>query len=416
MNMLPQNVGSETNAKLPFSFFFFSLIALIVSQSILVLNGAEFASGNFRIPAIWSAAHLFILGWALMIAMGSMYQLVPVAFLTPIWNEKFGFIQFGVLTVGVSSFAAFLYWSPQNALIPGIITLIGILMFLFQMLMTLKNQNKPNILTAFVGTGLVSLFLTIFLGIGLIISWKTGIFAEQYSAFFKSHLLLGVGGWFTFLIFGFSYKMVPMFSLSHGYSMGLAKYVYMTYLAGILLTISSFFTNEPILLQLGFFLLFVGFSIFSWHISTIIKKRIKKKLDKPFMFALSAIGFGVLIHAMLFISMFSNNAAYLIGPLLFLYIMLWIVLSILGYLYKIVPFLWWTHKYSKDIGKQSVPALKDMLNEKLAVRLLSIYIASCFIVYLGIIFQMGMIATIGLLLLALIIILTAITILLVILK
>ena len=80
------------------------------------------ANGSFRIPAIWSAAHLLILGWALMVAMGAMYQLVPVAFLTKIWNETFGFIQFVVTAVGIVSFAGMLYWSPQKALIPGILT------------------------------------------------------------------------------------------------------------------------------------------------------------------------------------------------------------------------------------------------------------------------------------------------------
>ncbi|MFD2445804.1 hypothetical protein ACFSO7_17740 [Bacillus sp. CGMCC 1.16607] len=414
--MLPQNMGSETNVKLPFSFFFFSMVALLLSQTILVLNTGEFASGNFRTPAIWSAAHLFILGWALMVAMGSMYQLVPVAFLTPIWNEKFGYVQFGVSSVGIISFASFLFWSPQHALIPGVLTVLGIFMFLIQMLMTLRNQARPNILTVFVGTGLLCLFLTIFFGIALIISWKTGLLGAGYQAFFKSHLLLGVGGWFTFLIFGFSYKMVPMFSLSHGYSMGLAKYVYICYVTGIVVTIISFFTNESLLMKLGFFLLFIGFSLFAWHVSMIIKKRIKRKLDKPFMFALSGIGFGVFLHALFFLNLFTQNKTNLIGPLLFLYLMLWIVLSILGYLYKIVPFLWWTHKYSKEIGKKTVPALKDMLNENLAVTLLSILILSCFIIYLGFIIQISAILTIGIVLLALSILSTAISILLVILN
>ena len=59
-----------------------------------------------------------------MTAMGAMYQLVPVAFLTKIWNEKFGFIQFFVTAVGIVSFAGMLYWSPQNAILPGILTFL----------------------------------------------------------------------------------------------------------------------------------------------------------------------------------------------------------------------------------------------------------------------------------------------------
>ena len=47
----------------------------------------------------------------------------------------------------------------------------------------LKKQAKPNILTAFVGSALVCLFLTIFLGITLIYSLQTGFAAEYYQAY-----------------------------------------------------------------------------------------------------------------------------------------------------------------------------------------------------------------------------------------
>ncbi|MEH6995439.1 hypothetical protein V7075_22550, partial [Neobacillus drentensis] len=367
--MLTQSTGNETNIKLPISFIIFSLIALVLSQILVLVNGKMLVNGSFRIPAIWSAAHLLILGWALMVAMGAMYQLVPVAFLTKIWNEKFGFIQFFVTAIGIASFSWMLYVSPQNALLPGILMLLGILMFLFQMFMTLRKQAKPNILTAFVGSALVCLFLTIFLGITLIYSLQTGFASEDYQAIFKSHLLMGVTGWFTLLIFGFSYKMVPMFSLSHGFPMVQARYVYGLYISGLVITLLSFFTSNDILLKAGFFLLLAGFSIFSWHISIIIKKRLKKKLDKPFSFSIVAIGLGNIVHLAAFIALWSEQFSNLISPFVYLYLMQWIVLSITGYLYKIVPFLWWTFKYSKEIGKNAVPSLKDMMNEKIVVPL-----------------------------------------------
>lgn len=381
--MLPQNLGSETNIKLPFSFIFFSLISLVLSQILLLANGQLMTAGNFQIPAIWSAAHLLILGWALMIAMGAMYQLVPVAFLTKIWNETFGFIQFGFTAIGIVSFAGMLYWSPQNAVIPGILTFCGILMFLFQMMMTLRKQEKPTILTAFIGTALLCLFITISMGLTLIYCLSTGTGMEYYQAIFKTHLLMGLTGWFTLLIFGLSYKMVPMFSLSHGYPMIQARYVYGFYISGLAAAVISFFSGNAFLIRLAFFLLLAGFSVFHFHIRIIIKKRMKKKLDKPFSFALAAIGFGNLIHLGAFLLLWTSAFSTFIGPLLYAYLLLWIVLSILGYLYKIVPFLWWTHKYSKEMGKKAVPALKDMLNEKLAVPLFYIFIASVLSVFLA---------------------------------
>ncbi|MDP4083826.1 MAG: hypothetical protein Q8934_04330 [Bacillota bacterium] len=393
--MPPQSLSSETNIKLPFSFIFFSFIALVCSQILLLSNGQFMTSGTFRIPALWSAAHLIILGWALMTAMGAMYQLVPVAFLTKIWNETFGFIQFFVTAIGILTFAGTLYWAPQDAFIPGALTLIGILMFIVQMLMTLRKQAKPNILTAFVGTGLVCLLVTISIGITLIYCLSTGKGTEYYQPLFKTHLLMGITGWFTLLIFGLSYKMVPMFSLSHGFPMVQARYVYGIYISGLIITIISIFSGNDLLLKLGFLLLFIGFTTFSWHVSIIIKKRLKKKLDKPFSFALSAIGFGNLIHFVAFVMLFTNHFSGLIGPLIYTYLFLWIILSILGYLYKIVPFLWWTHKYSQEIGKKAVPSLKQMTNEKVITILLSLFILSVLIVFCALSLKIAILFNIG---------------------
>jgi hypothetical protein len=52
--------------------------------------------------------------------------------------------------------------------------------------------------------------------------------------------------------------------------------------------------------------------------------------------------------------------------LILLYVIGWVIFSILGYLYKIVPFLWWTHKYADQMGKGNVPTLAQMINEKWA--------------------------------------------------
>ncbi|WP_053366911.1 hypothetical protein [Bacillus sp. FJAT-27245] len=379
--MLQQHSGNETSIKLPFAFILSGLAALMLSQIILLMNGSLVSDGVFRIPPIWSSAHLLLLGWALMTAMGAMYQLVPVAFLTPVWSEKFGYIQFAATAMGIGIFSAMLYVNPPKAFLPGVLALAGILMFIFQMYMTLRKQAKPTILTLFVGTGLFCLLTTIVLGI--LMAWfiKTGAGANIYAAVFKSHLLLGLAGWFTLLIFGFSYKMVPMFSLSHGYRMNVAKLVFGIYCLGLAAMIVSFWSGYPSLEGLGLALLAAGFVLFVWHIKHIISKRIKKKRDKPFLFALLGIAFGAAIHLTALVAWVSGSFSHLIGPLIYLYILLWIALSILGYLYKIVPFLWWTHKYSHEIGKTPVPSLKEMVSDKSAVPLFMMLAAGSLIVF-----------------------------------
>ncbi|MGV3267132.1 hypothetical protein [Cytobacillus pseudoceanisediminis] len=392
---------NETNIKLPFLFILFSLLCLIGAMSLILFKGDSIISSQFRVPAIWSAAHLFILGWALMTAMGAMYQLVPVVFLTPIWNERFGFIQFTVTAFGILYFAHSLFHNPESALLPGLITLTGILMFLLQMFMTLRQQAKPNVLTLFVGTALISLLTAILLGILMVFSMKTGFISDYYQAVFKSHILFGTAGWFTLLIFGFSYKMVPMFSLSHGYSMKPAKYVFTVYASGLAAAVLSFFTEKNSLLTIALMILAGGFAFFTWHMLQILQRRVKKKLDYSFRFALLAIPAGLAIHLGAFICSLTGSFESVIGYLAFAYLQLWVALSIMGYLFKIVPFLWWTWRYSKEIGKHSVPSLKDMMNDKASIPVLSALILGILSVTVSIayehlaLFLSGQILTLG---------------------
>ncbi|QOR67538.1 hypothetical protein IM538_05190 [Cytobacillus suaedae] len=364
--MIPQQFGTETNIKLPLSFILYALFAFISSQLIILFSGQFVVNGIFRTPSLWSAAHLLVLGWALMIAMGSMYQLVPVAFLTKIWSERFGFLQFAVSSVGITLLSIALYVFPSLILYGAVLSVIGILMFLFQMFMTMKQQVAKNILTVFVGCALLCLLLTILLGLLLAINMSTSV-GLNHMFLLKSHILLGVTGWFTLLIFGFSYKMVPMFSLAHGFSMDLSKWVLSFYLTGLVITVISFNNASDGLFQFGMLLLTLGFGTFSFHIYKILKTRLKKKLDKPFTFSLIAIGIGLLIHISATLIGFFPEHYAVFGILIYLYIYMWIIFSIAGYLYKIVPFLWWTHRYSKLIGKTNVPTLKDMMNEKASV-------------------------------------------------
>ncbi|MDF2946289.1 MAG: hypothetical protein K0S51_968 [Bacillales bacterium] len=369
--MIPQISSTETNIKLPFSFIIFSLVAFIVSQGLFFFGGDYIVNGAYRVPLLWSSAHLLVLGWMLMLAMGAMYQLVPVVFLTPIWSEKLGFIQFFISSIGIVAFSYTLFYEIEHIAYTASIVIIGILLFIFQMYKTINVQKEKNIMTVLVGSALLCLFLTIILGLLLALS-LTGHATIDHLPVLYTHILLGLVGWFTLLIFGFSYKMLPMFSLAHGFSMGLSTWVTTSYIFGLIVVSMSFFYNSDFILLVGSILLLIGFALFAYHMNQVIKKRLKKVLDKPFIFSIIAIGFGLLIHFGAVIAILFNRKDLFI-VLAYLYLITWVVFSIVGYLYKIVPFLWWTHKYSKLMGKEKVPALKDLMNEPLAIPVFSAF-------------------------------------------
>lgn len=356
---------TETTIKLPLGFILFGLLAFVASQLILLISSSHLVVGAFRTPVILMAAHLLLLGWLLMTVMGAMYQLIPVAFLTKIWSEKLGFFQFILTAFGILTFSILLGSNIQYAWTGAIPLTAGIILFLFQMIMTLAKVKKKTVMAWFVLTALACLLLTI--AAGLWMAWN--FFSPSsipYQFIFHSHLLLGIAGWFSLLIFGFSYKMVPMFSLSHGFANRWAGLSFISYSAGLLTLLFSFANEINFAQTFGFFLLWTGFTLFTLDMQEIIKKRIKKRLDRPFQFSLVAIGNGWIIHglaAIFSLIQVENNKLW--SWMIFLYIFCWIIFSVLGYLFKIVPFLWWTHKYANRVGKEKVPMLKEMVDDKL---------------------------------------------------
>ncbi|AST00341.1 hypothetical protein B9L19_14580 [Geobacillus thermocatenulatus] len=362
-SVFPTRTGTETDVRLPFSFIMFAVLAFAASQLLLLWAVPALSSGAFRLPLVWAAAHLGLLGFALMTAMGAMYQLVPVAFLTPIWSERLGFWQFAVTAVGIVAFAVSLAAAPKRAFLPGLLLLFGIVLFVWQMAMTLRQQETKTVMTLFVATSLLFLLLTGAAGALLAFHFFAATGANHHEAVFGLHVLFGLCGWFTLLIMGFSYKMAPMFSLAHSFSMRPARYVYALYISGIAAAFASLFLRSHAWLAAGAALLMSGFVVFASHIRAILQKRMKKTLDRPFRFSLAAVAIGLALHVAAFAAIVVGSGRWL-GIIVYLFIVGWIVFSIIGYLFKIVPFLWWTHRYSEKVGQQHVPTLKQMMNER----------------------------------------------------
>ncbi|WP_339061924.1 hypothetical protein [Tepidibacillus marianensis] len=111
-------------------------------------------------------------------------------------------------------------------------------------------------------------------------------------------------------------------------------------------------------------LIIVGFLVFAIQIREMMKHKMKSKLDIGFQVAIYAV-YGAAVSLVIALFVFLAFGDKFLIPFAFLFLVGWIGFSILGYLFKIVPFLWWTDKYSEKVGKEPVPMLKDMVDEKM---------------------------------------------------
>jgi len=163
-----------------------------------------------------------------------------------------------------------------------------------------------------------------------------------------------------------------MFSLSHGFSLKPAKWVFAFINAGLLiLTVEYHFPRKTFMLPVGAVLIAVGNLIFLYQVFLIMKSRVRKILDVGLTYTMVSFGMMFIATALSIFLVFEKflEPGYLEKlVLIYGYIILfgYFSLIIVGQMYKIVPFLVWFHKFSAKVGLEPVPMLKDMFNEKMA--------------------------------------------------
>jgi len=360
MNTTPSNMG---DIKSTYRLIKLGLIGFILSVLFSYLGAADLAAGVYRTNHIWVVAHTFILGFLIMIVMGVMYQLVPVALLVPIYSERLGRIQIYIYSSGVFGLIYGLWnMDTLSMVIFGTTAFTGILLFVVNLFLSVRNIVKWNMMSTIIMTAVFYLFMTVLFGLLLVLDFYYIWWPDYRDQILYSHITFGTIGWLTSVIIGFSYKMAPMFSLAHGYTEKYAKWIYVGVQAGIGAIVTGVFGKWNMITGLGFLFILIGYMLFTMQVHQIMKHKMKSVLDLGFRVAIYAV-YGTAIWLILAPFGFLLFGKAFLLPFVYLFIVGWIGFSILGYLYKIVPFLWWTDKYSEKVGKEKVPMLKDMVNE-----------------------------------------------------
>jgi hypothetical protein len=108
----------------------------------------------------------------------------------------------------------------------------------------------------------------------------------------------------------------------------------------------------------GFVLLAAGIGLALYDTYTIFRHRNKRVFDVGVRHFMAGVAF--LLLSLVALALRRYELAGLWFGLGF------VGLVVSGMLYKILPFLVWTHRYAPQVGRTKVPLLKDMLDERAA--------------------------------------------------
>ena len=358
MSPISQDFAPPFKLIAPF-FILGSFFYLISSFYIFSFDVTDISSVHTQVLAF---THLFLLGFVMMIIFGAMAQLVPVVLEVGHFAVELFYSIWPLLLIGcVLMVFGFLY-SP--ALLPygGVIVLISMMIFVMEIFMTIFKVKKLNLVMSSVLISNTFLFFGIILGLLMALSYA-GTIDVDISLLLKGHIYMVVGGYILITIMGLSIVLVPMFTLSHGFSMKpLEISIFMMSLGVISVVLSALF-KVVFLEYIGYALSFSSLGFYFYIIYIIYKTRPRKENDVyaiSLMFSYISMLIAVAMGIAYF--MFGNEVLLLASAWLLFYGFIGFLIT--GHIYKIIPFLVWFEKFSPLVGKQKVPMLADMVPQK----------------------------------------------------
>lgn len=306
--------------------------------------------------------HLFLLGFVMMTIFGAMAQLVPVVLEVGHFGVELFYAIWPLLLIGTLLMVFGFLESP--ALLPygGTVVLIAMMVFVMEIFLTMFKVKKLNIVMSSVLISNTFLFFGIIFGLVMALAYAGTIDAD-IGSLLKAHVYLVVGGYISVTIMGLSVVLIPMFGLSHGFSMKpLEISMGMMSLAVVLIVLSAFIKFD-IIENFGYALAIISQLVYFYHIYIIYKTRARKERD---IYAISLIFsyLSLVVSLLLGIAYFISSHEPLLLAAAWQMFFGFFGFLITGHIYKIIPFLVWFERFSPLVGKQKVPMLSDMVPKK----------------------------------------------------
>ncbi|WP_457749985.1 hypothetical protein [Sulfurimonas sp.] len=341
---------------------FFILGSIFYFLSSVYLFSFDATNISFLHPKTIAFVHLFLLGFIMMVIFGAMAQLVPVVLEVGHFGVELFYAIWPLLLIGTLLMVfGFLY---SSALLPygGVVVLIAMMIFVGEIFLTIFKVKKLTLVMSSLLIANTFLFFGIIFGLLMALSYA-GTISVDISSLLQAHVYSVLGGYIAITIMGLSVVLVPMFTLSHSFSLKpLEISISMMSIAVVLVIIASFFKIQY-LAYLGYISAVIAMLSYFYLIYIIYKTRPRKENDVyaiSLMFSYISMIVSLIIGLLYFVM---QKEEFLLASM-WLFFFGFFAFLITGHMYKIIPFLVWFEKFSPLVGKQKVPMLVDMVPSK----------------------------------------------------
>lgn len=339
-------------------FLFGSLLYLLSIFSLLFLD----SGAGLNDLAIVGWAHLFLLGFVMVIIFGAMAQLVPVVLEVGHFSVDLYYIIFPTLAIGSLLMVVGFWFVPAILPYGGLLVLLSMAIFLFETLMTLKKTDANTLTVQCVRIGNIFLTAAIVIGFFMALAIGAGINVD-ISRFLPIHIVLVLFGYVTITVIGLSMILLPMFGLAHGFDDSDVNRAFKIIVGSILLFSLASLLKFSFIASVSLLGIGIGIILYLKQIVTLYKIRARKLHDiwyKHIYVAFISLGSSLFFGA-LWLFFDSENG---LKTALWLLVVGFFAFVINGHLLKIIPFLVWFERFSELVGKRKVPMLHEMLPDR----------------------------------------------------
>ncbi len=349
----------------PFSliapYFWLGSLFFLIADFVLLFLHADATRFDLGVVA-W--AHLFLLGFVMMVIFGAMAQLVPVVLEVGHFSVDFYYLIWPLLGLGTVGMVLGFTIAPGLLPYGGVLVLLSMIIYLADTILTLRKVEHFSLTVKTVAATNLFLLLGILVGFAMALGIGAGV-AVAIDKWLGTHIVLVLGGYVTLTIVGMSMILLPMFGLSHGFN---EKPVHRAFIL-LAASVSLYFFDT--LLGAGWFHplavlgMMISMGLYLYQIWLINQTRARKEWDiwyRSMVVGYLSLAAALLLGAVGYIGQLEHwtlTAAWFL-------VMGFFTFLITGHLYKIVPFLVWFERYSPLVGKKKVPMLADMVPVKMA--------------------------------------------------
>ena len=211
----------------PYRFFLTAPLFGAVAGVILAALGPESLQSRWSRGAL-AMTHLIVVDFMLQAMCGSLLQFVAVVAGANIWRPSLvAAVVHPLITAGAILLAtAFLFEQRVLFLLAAIVFVSAIGMFLTVMAIALLRTPARGMSVHVLRVAVFGLLVTVALGAALAVTLGVPVnLPTELSllALINVHVAWGLGGWALMLVIGVSYLVVPMFQLTPGYPLWLAR-------------------------------------------------------------------------------------------------------------------------------------------------------------------------------------------------